>query len=212
MQREQEVIKAMTVADHVFPVDAVIGMPVLSRVTGNKLGTVHDLIIDPLSGNLGGVVLHRLDGSEGVLHYGDISSFGKDAVMAHADDVVTPPREGELTQIPCTKRDIVGAQIITEDGNLIGRIANIHVHLAPPPIAIYEVRESLLDKLMGRVLYVPASFTRALSGDAERILVPDDAREVSASTIGELADRFLAPLVEEETRIRIPDPGASSFA
>jgi uncharacterized protein YrrD len=197
----------MTVADHVFPVDAVIGMPILSRVTGNKLGTVHDLIIDPLSGNLGGVVLHRLDGSEGVLHYGDISSFGKDAVMAHADDVVSSPREGELTQTPCTKRDIVGAQIITEDGNLIGRIANIHVHLAPPPIAIYEVRESLLDKILGRVLYVPASFARALSGDAERILVPDDALDISASTIGELADRFLAPLVEEETRIRAPDPG-----
>lgn len=81
-------------------------------------------------------------------------------------------------------------------------MANVYVHLAPPPLAVYEVRESLLDKLLGRGLFIPASLGRALSDDAERIIVPEDTSRTTTASLEELAAGRLAALIEEETVVR----------
>jgi uncharacterized protein YrrD len=192
----------MAPVEHIYATDTLIGMTILSRASGNRLGTVRDLIIDPGSGMLGGLVVIGPDGDERVLNYHDIYSFGQDAVMAQNDEGAVIPAEGELLQRPCAKRDLVGANIISEGGKILGRVSNVFLHLTPPPLAIYEVRDSMLDKLLGRVLYVPASFARALSSDTERIIVPEDTVENAASSLEDLAENHIRPLEEEETQVR----------
>ncbi len=192
----------MPVIDNIFSMETLIGMTILSRATGNMLGKVDDLIVDPVKGTLVGLMVQAPDGSSRVLDYHEISSFGQDAVMAHSDSSVVLPEEGQSVGQPRAKSDLVEAKIITEGGKLLGQVANVFIHLAPPPLAIYEVRESVLDKLLGRGLFILASLGRALSDDAERIIVPNETPEKSADSLETLATREIAPLVEEETLVR----------
>lgn len=192
----------MAVADNMESADALIGMAVLSRVTGNKLGEVHDLILDPVRGSLLGLWVRSPGGALDVMDYREVYNFGRDAVMAVDDDSVIPSAETPLAEAPCVKRDVAGARVVTEGGTLLGQVANVYVHLAPPPLVAYEVRESLLDKLLGRGLFIPASLGRALSHDAQRIIVPEGASHTAAASLEELAGGPLAALIDEETVVR----------
>lgn len=194
--------------ERVPSIDKLIGMTVLSRVTGNKLGQVHDCILDPSSGELRGLGVRTPDGGIRVMEHSEIFSFGKDAVMARGDEAVVELDGSPLGNLPRARQDIMGSRVVTEGGELLGDVANIFVHVAEPPLVIYEVRESVLDKLLGRSLFIPASLARALSSDAERIIVPDDARRRSAESLESLVARWLVPLAGEETVVRDQAPVA----
>jgi uncharacterized protein YrrD len=203
----------MSESDKIYSIETLIGMTILSRVTANKLGKVLDVMIDPETGLLDGLVIVGNQDEEQILNYREISSFGPDAVMARDDDSPLVPAEGELTRRPCAKRDLIGAKLISEGGRLLGEVSNVHLYLLPPPLAIYEVRDSIIDKLLGRTAYIPASMGLALSGDAERIIVPDDTAERATNSLEELAERHIRPMIaEEETRVRGEETVDSSFA
>lgn len=204
----------MTASGSIHPMSSLIGVAVLSRATGNKLGLVDDLIVDPIRGSLLGLTVQTPKGDSGVLNYLDISSFGQDAVMATNDDSVMPLEGSQLAQQPRAHHNLKGAKVVTEGGNLLGQVVNVFVHLAQPALAIYEVRESLLDKLLGHGLFIPASLGLALSNDAERIIVPDDTATNAADSLEKLATRLFPTHIppgvtvrskdadDEETRVR----------
>ena len=195
----------MAIIDHIHSIDTLIGRTILSRVTGNKLGQVHDLILDPIRGVMLGLGVLRPDSNLGLLDYREVYSFGKDAVMANSDDSVVPTEGSPLAAAPRAKHDIVGAQVVTEGGTLLGHVADIFIYLPEPPLAMYEVRESLLDKLLKRELFIPASLGRALSNDAERLIVPNDTAEKASDTLEALATRLLPHFIEETESTRTRD-------
>ena len=126
----------MAVTDNIHPADTLFGMSVLSRVTGNKLGQVHDLILDPVRGALLGLWVRELDSGLRVMDYREVYSFGRDAVMAVGDDSLIASEGSRLPEAPWVKRDIMGAKVVTEGGTLLGQVANVYVHLAPPPLMV----------------------------------------------------------------------------
>ena len=173
----------MAESENIHAMGALIGVAVLSRSTGNTLGQIDDLIVDPIRGILLGLIVRTQDAGRKVLEYLDISSFGPDAVMANNDDSVKPLEDNQLAYQPLAKQSLRGAKVVTEGGKLLGLVANVFVHLAPPPLVVYEVRESLMDKLLGRELFMPASCGLALSDNAERIIVPDDTAVNAAHSL-----------------------------
>lgn len=180
--------------ENIVTADDLIGMPVLSRETGNKLGEVFDLYINPIEGVLKGVTIQAPNGKIGGIDYKDIFSFGEDAVMANADASVVPLEKGWVEDHSHAKKHLLGTNVITEGGKLLGQIGAIYVRLTPPPVVIYEVRESVLDKLLGRSLFIFASAGTALSKNAERIVVPDNAAAEAAPSLTELMHRTRKPL------------------
>ncbi len=52
----------MAVADNIHSIDSLIGMTIISRATGNKLGQVQDLVVDPIKGLLLGLTVKMSDG------------------------------------------------------------------------------------------------------------------------------------------------------
>ena len=176
----------------VLPIGGLIGMTVLSRATGNKLGAVKDLFVDPVNGLMWGLTVTNADGRVALLSYDDIYSFGRDAIMAEADDRTRLLDDDSAVNLPRAREHLVGTKVITESGKLLGQIANLFVTLQPPPFVVYEIRESLLDKLLGRELFILASAGHALSNDAERLVVPEDTAETAASNISDLINRALA--------------------
>lgn len=176
----------MSEGNEVVPVNALVGRCVLSLATGNELGTVRDVFVDPLSGVPVGLTLN-VNGETACLPYDRVHSFGHEAIMALADDSAYPSEEGIFADKPLA-RELIGTKIITDSGNLLGQIADIYVTLNSSPFVIYEIRESLLDRLLGRQIFLPASAGYALSDDRKRLIVPNEAAELAAQSIEALLD------------------------
>jgi uncharacterized protein YrrD len=172
----------------VTPIGLLTGMTVLSLASGNKLGKIVDLFIDPINGVLLGLTLSLPGGELAGIPQGEIYSFGRDAVMAKTELSVIPPdtdllREGQ----PASK--LIGTKIVTESGNVLGHITNIFVTLKSPPDIIYEARQSIIDKLLGRELFIPASVGHALSDDCACLVVPDITADIAASDPADIVGR-----------------------
>jgi len=187
--------------ENIVSIDALIGKTVLSRTTGNTLGQVYDLYIDPVEGLLMGLTIQAPNGKLGGLDYKKVFSFGQDAVMANDDESVVALDNEWVENHSHAKKHLLGIKIVTENGNLLGTVANIFVRLTPPPVAIYEVRESVLDKLLGRNMFIPASSGNALSNKAERIVVSSDATANAASSLSELVNRANQPVARHNAAI-----------
>lgn len=67
----------------------LIGKPVVSADTGEKLGTVGDLLLDDGSGNLVGLVLrHGMMRSEDVMPASAIQTLGADAIVSRSAELI----------------------------------------------------------------------------------------------------------------------------
>jgi uncharacterized protein YrrD len=171
----------------VLPVGSLSGKMILSLRTGNKLGLLEDLFIDPINGVVLGITMRGAEGENFGLRYDDIYSFGHDAVMAVSEEPIKQLEEMDLSKYPRAS-DLIGTKILTVSGNMLGQIRNVFVTLQPPPVVVYSVGESMLHRLLGREFYILASAGNALSDDTERLVVPDATAENSGRTIDALLD------------------------
>lgn len=188
--------------------DDLIGKPVLSKVSGNKLGEVADLYVDPIQGVLKGITIKNAKGRFGGLDYNDIYSFGKDAIMASADENIVPLEENWVKQHSHAKKHLVGINVVTESGNLIGKVVDIHVRLSAPPVVVYEIGETVLDRWLGRDFFIPASAGTALSDNAERIVISNESARGAAPSLKALIAAENQPLYVNNTPGNAPiDPG-----
>jgi uncharacterized protein YrrD len=187
----------MTSAGNVHSIDFLIGRPVLSRATANMLGLTHDVLIDPAKGELAGLSVRLADATLRLVDYKEIYSFGPDAVMINDDASAVPVEVSPLKVLPLAKSNLTGVNVVTEGGRLLGQIANVYIHLAETLFLIYEVRSSLLDKLLGHALFFPASQARAISADFARIVVADDTPERADHSLAALAARLFGPPRED---------------
>lgn len=184
----------MADSNHVVAVGALAGKPILSVATGNKLGRVVDVRVDPVNGIMKGLVVETGDGAATDLPYERIYSVGRDAVMAESEGAIEPvgDRTETLTRVA---KDLFGAKVVMEGGQILGEIADVLVTLSPPPSVIYEIRRSMLDRLLGRTFFIPASVGYALSDDAARLVVPDLTADIASSNISAL----IGPSVDVES-------------
>lgn len=190
----------MTATSQIHSIDMLIGRIVLARETANKLGKIDDLIVEPLKGELRGLGIRMPDQSLCLIDAQEIYSFGEDAVMVNSDSAAIPVQVSPLKAAPLARSDLMKANVVTESGKLLGQIANIFIHLAPEKSPLfYEVRSSLLDKLLGHSLFFPAAWGRALSQDGSRLVVLDDTSEKADHTLHALETRLFGPPPE-------PDP------
>jgi uncharacterized protein YrrD len=180
----------MSAARPVCPINDLKGMSVLSLDSGNKLGYIADLFIDPINGVLLGATLSMPDGSVGGLSHGEIHSFGRDAVMARTDGSIAAWDDTVLRGGREASK-LIGTKIITESGDVLGQIADVFVTMKPPPHILYEVRNSIIDKLLGREFFLPASVGHALSDDATSLIVPDFTADVATSDLSELVGQSI---------------------
>ncbi|HEV2914603.1 MAG TPA: hypothetical protein VGX92_15090 [Pyrinomonadaceae bacterium] len=197
----------MTSATNLHTIDVLIGRIVLSRATANKLGPIRDLLVDPSKGELAGLAVRMPDESLRLVDAREIYSFGPDAVMINSDEAAIHAPDSPLKTLPLAKGNLIGVKVITEGGKLLGNIANLYIHLAETSLFVYEVRSSLLDKLLGHALFFPASVGCALSADAARIVVPNDTAEKADHTLDALAARLFGPPKDEDPVVVVRSRG-----
>jgi len=178
--------------DNVEKIDKIIGRAVVALDTANELGEVSDLLIHPVSGELAGVAVSRLDESQALVSILDVHGIGPDAIIVEGDHCLVLTDASPLKTVPKAKSDLIGVKVITEHGQLMGSVANLFLCATRRPIFIYEVRSSLIDKLLGRAFYFAASLGCALSDDRSALVVTAEPTEMDRRVEG-AAERLLGP-------------------
>lgn len=188
----------MATSGNISSVDALTGRTVLSRATANKIGQIHDLIVEPVKGTLAGVAVNTVDGKLHYVEASEVYSIGPDAVMVNSDSSPIPPENSPVKDLPLALNKMVGVEVVTEGGKVLGQVANVFMHLAEEPALIYEVRSSILDKLLGRSLFFLASQGHAFSAGNARLVVGEDTAEKAEGTLDALANRMFGPQKGED--------------
>lgn len=152
------------------------GMTVLASDTGEKLGEVIDAIIHPVEGRVLGLTLRTGEGERRVISSQDFF-IGVDAIMSpQGARLRTLDQTGDLAEGVEALGGIIGTNVVTEDGKLIGRVSEVHI-LADRPQAIYRITESSLQRFLGGGFYLPGDVPRSYSPDGVRMIVPADTEE-----------------------------------
>jgi uncharacterized protein YrrD len=159
-------------------ISAVIGRAVLSVNTANNLGKLSDFAINPGSGELVGLAVQKLDNDYGLVEYSNIHSIGPDAIMIEDDQSLLPPDQSPIKGCPLAQSELIGVEVITEEGQIMGKISKVFMQSADQPVFIYEVSSSLFDKLLGHGFYFPASLARAYSDDGLSLVVTNDPEKI----------------------------------
>jgi sporulation protein YlmC with PRC-barrel domain len=229
----------LTAPDNVNLIDVVIGRTVLSRSTANEIGHVHDLLLDPTEGELSGLLVQLPDESLRLVDYQDVHGFGPDAVMIESDESAVDLQSSPLRGVPTVIGDLIGAKVITDTGKVLGQIAKAYIHIADRSFGskgqshssnddsraiddesrsmadnsffIYEIRSSILDKLLGHSLYIPGSAGRAFSSEAMRLIVSDESAENASHTLDELSNSLFGPPRAEEPMVVVRSRGQDLF-
>jgi uncharacterized protein YrrD len=178
--------------NNVEKIEQIIGRAIVSLETANTLGHVADLLADPLSGQLAGFSVQRLDESFALVSMLDIHDMGRDAIIVERDGSLVPSDESPVKTLPKAKENLTGVKVITEHGQLLGNISNLYLCFDKTPAFIYEVRSSLFDKLLGRAFYFAASLGCAFSDDRTALVVtggPEDMHHKLETA----AERLLGP-------------------
>ncbi|HET9529929.1 MAG TPA: BON domain-containing protein [Blastocatellia bacterium] len=183
----------------------VKGKTVLRSRTGEKLGEVTDVIVHPIQGTVLGLLLRGPEGQERALVAQDFV-IGNDAVMASETASMDEENlRSALSEGVPASRNIVGASVVTEDGNLVGRISQVLFSMDTRR-AVYRIAESKLKQLFGGGFYLAGDVVRAYSPDGGRIIVPVDTGDRFAAQSPDEAlgrtgmDTGQATPVEEEVR------------
>ncbi|HEY7547355.1 MAG TPA: PRC-barrel domain-containing protein [Blastocatellia bacterium] len=151
------------------------GMPVFASNTSKKLGEVTDAIVHPTEGKLLGIALLTPEGKERALALGDFQ-IGMEVVTAEESALSDPkilcgtPAGGNYV---C--REIVGASVVTDDGNLLGRVIDVYIW-AEPSRVLYRVAQSTMQRLFGG-FFMAGSVPHSYSSSGLRMIVPVDTKE-----------------------------------
>jgi uncharacterized protein YrrD len=151
------------------------GMPVLASNTSKNLGDVVDAIVHPTEGKLLGIALLTPEGEERALALGDFR-IGMDAVTAEESALCDPEIFfGMLEGGNYVCREIVGASVVTDDGNLLGRVVDVYIWAEPSKV-LYRVAQSTMQRLFGG-FFIAGSVPHSYSRRGLRMIVPADTKE-----------------------------------
>jgi len=126
---------------------SVIGKDILSLEDGTHLESIRDLIVDASGQRLVALVIEEsgLMSPARVIPIGEVTSFGKDAVVVRGPGSIIPTNQDEaLREIVEHKEKIVGKQVYTVDGDDQGKIADIYFDEPTGTVMGYEVSGGFL--------------------------------------------------------------------
>jgi uncharacterized protein YrrD len=107
-------------------VSELIGKPVISVETGDKLGTVADALLGDSDVRLLALVLGGgLLGKEHVLPFRDVQTLGGDTILVRSQSGVVGPREWRDSGTRATRSSsLKGRPVVTASGHRLGEVSD----------------------------------------------------------------------------------------
>lgn len=112
-----------------YRVSDMIGKPVVSTRSGDKLGTISDALLDASRVELVGLIVrHGLIPKEHVLPLGDVQTVGRDAVLAATEEHLLSSREWrERDEDAIRSSALRGRRVVTAAGEQVGTVSDFLV-------------------------------------------------------------------------------------
>ena len=100
------------------------GRKVISRASARDLGAVSYLLVDAGRRRIGAVVIGRGKHAR-LVEWGQLSSFGPDAVMVADEASLRPPGDDRERAGADGKLELVGKRALTDHGNVLGTVDDV---------------------------------------------------------------------------------------
>jgi uncharacterized protein YrrD len=129
--------------------NAVLGMPVLSRQDGQKIGATRDIVIAKDHSRIVAFILDEggLFSAATAVGMDNVVSFGKDAmIITDSKAVVRVDHFPEVKAIMEDRDGLVGKQVFTESGDLKGKVEDIYFDETTGNIVGLEVEGKFTSK------------------------------------------------------------------
>lgn len=161
-------------------------MSVLDAGSGERIGEIVDIVVEPTEGRLLGILLRTSEGEEAVLPLASVR-IGENAIMAATGAALElRATSAVLKQGVLGAGVLAGANVVTEDGRLLGTVKDVHV-LPELGLVAYKVAGGMMQKIFGGGYFIAGDVPVALSADGARMIVPSDTEEkLAAGSVDEL--------------------------
>lgn len=173
----------------------LMSMPVMATAAGQEIGRVKDVLFDPSSHSLLGLMVASTGGPESVmfLQRQRIKGIGQDAVTVDGVSALQPfSTAGRAREVVESGIHLRGANVLTEGGDSVGKIDKVLVN-EDGSIASYQVAKGVLGFASRRE--IPPS---------EVVSIGEDAVIVS-NAAGEMDDDEAERHASDEPRIHVID-------
>jgi len=146
--------------------DSIIGFPVICEQTGKKLGIVEDILYDPSSKRIKGIIVAGTGyiSKNFFIDFDDINAFGEAVI------IVSNGCQRRL--VIKENNNIVGKTIIKDNGQELGTISNVIFNPEDGYIEGYEISKGILDDLVAGRSILTGDFQPQLGEDV--IVIPEE--------------------------------------
>lgn len=161
----------------------VKGRAVISRANGLILGQVVDLIVQPQNGQVYGLTVSDAEGQEHFLAWNE-TEISAEAVLTNNTDLPGSTSTLNWPEAVRVCNEVLGAKVVTETGDLLGSVTDIHL-FGHSYRAFYYVTPAALRKLFRNGFLLPSdgmrAYTREIEQNCCRLIVPANVNSVSIS-------------------------------
>jgi uncharacterized protein YrrD len=150
-------------------VNELFGKEIVKQASGEKQGTVRDLVFDGEARSIVALLVGGTLGRNRVVRWSSIVSLGDVVVVGGEASLTKPGDDLEVADLRKKSYRITGTAIVTEGGEKIGAVRDLFVDERGQVIG-YEVSKGFVGDLGGRK-FLPMTNIRAAGKDA--IIVGD---------------------------------------
>ena len=156
-------------------VSEYVGKPIVSADTGEKVGTVADVLVDADAGRIVGIIVGGgLLTSEQVLPYADVQVMGGDAVIARSRQRIVGAREWRATGSDAARANTYSnKRVITTGGRELGAVRDLFVNENTGVVEAYDVAGTAFTRLLQRRSVLSQSADVTVGPDA--LIVSEEA-------------------------------------
>lgn len=155
-------------------VNQMFGKEVINQVSGEKIATVHDIVMDRDTRHVLALLIRSggLMGSTSVVRWNAVVSVGDVVVIRAEKDLPSLSDDAEVSELTKQSNRITGTSVISAKGEQLGSIGDIFINEQGQVIG-YEVKQGMLHSNR----YLPAEHVQAVGKDAVISTIAELPRE-----------------------------------
>jgi uncharacterized protein YrrD len=155
-------------------VNQMFGKEVINQVSGEKIATVHDIVMDRDTRHVLALLLRSggLIGSTSVVRWSSVVSVGDVVVIRAEKELPALNDDAEVSELAKQSNRITGTSVISTKGEQLGSISDMYINERGEVVG-YEVKQGMLHGNR----YLPAEHVQAVGKDAVISTIAELPRE-----------------------------------
>jgi uncharacterized protein YrrD len=152
-------------------VNELFGKEVVSQTSGEKQGTVRDIIFDEDASNIVALLIGGIVGRGRALRWTSVASVGDVVVLGGQGTLSKLGEDPEVADLHKKRQSFTGTEIVTQEGEKIGEVRDLFVN-ERGQVGGYEISRGLVSDMRGRK-FLPIKNIRAIGKDTIIVSNPD---------------------------------------